>query len=265
ADEMAARAAASDIAALVPFTYQHMPMFAETKTLIDNGFLGNPHHLNLRYFAEYGLDPRYVWRFDKELAGSGVTGDLGSHCLFYAEWLFGPIVQISAVTGTFVERDPRPDGTDYEQVEDSVLMTARYQNGALGTIQACSVSWEGTPFGQTHHIDVHGSDGTVYAFSDWDTIQEIKTVKTGESGPALEYEWRSRWPDVRTDTVHNTYRDVFRETDVMARRWLNDIAEGKASTPNLSAGARVQHLVEAVLTSAADDGPMIDVDPTNCP
>ncbi|MGI9624434.1 MAG: Gfo/Idh/MocA family protein, partial [Acidimicrobiales bacterium] len=161
ADEMAARAAASDIAALVPFTYQHMPMFAETKTLIDNGFLGNPHHLNLRYFAEYGLDPRYVWRFDKELAGSGVTGDLGSHCLFYAEWLFGPIAQIGAVTGTFVERDPRPDGTDYEQVEDSVLMTARYQNGALGTIQACSVSWEGTPFGQTHHIDVHGSDGTV--------------------------------------------------------------------------------------------------------
>lgn len=262
ADRMAAHAATTDLVTMVPFTYQYMPMFTETKRLLDDGFLATPHHLNIRYFAQYGLDPSYAWRFDNEFAGSGVIGDLGSHCLFYAEWLFGPIEALGCTTGSFVDREPRPDGSTYAQAEDSSLITARYSSGAIGTIQACSVSWEGTPFGQTHHIDAHGSGGTIYATSDWDTVQEIRVLPTGESGPSRPMDWKDRWPGVRTDTVHNTYRDVFRSTDVMTRQWIHDIMAGRPSEPDLAAGARVQHLLDAALTSAAEDGRMLPVAPT---
>ena len=105
---------------MVPFTYQYMPIFAATKRLIDQGFLGTPHHLNLRYFTEFALDSSYSWRFDREIAGSGVIGDLGSHWLYYAEWLFGPIAELGCMSAAFVERDPRPDGSDYERSEDSM-------------------------------------------------------------------------------------------------------------------------------------------------
>ena len=39
------------------------------------------------------------------VAGSGVTGDLLAHCIDTAIWLNGPIVEVSAMTETFVKSD----------------------------------------------------------------------------------------------------------------------------------------------------------------
>ena len=259
ADSVATAAAGTDLRTMVPFTYQYMPIFAATKRLIDQGFLGRPHHLNLRYFTEFALDPSYSWRFDQELAGSGVIGDLGSHWLYYAEWLFGPIAELGCVSTAFVERDPRPDGSDYERSEDSCIISVRFANGALGTLQTCAASWEGTPFGQTHHIDAHGSDGTIYATSDWDTTQEVRVLARGDTGPSRPIDLHAQWPTLRFDTVHNTYRDIFRTTDVMARRWIDDIIAGRPCTPSLAAGARVQLLTDVALASAALDGRLLPV------
>lgn len=259
ADSMAAHAAGTGLCTMVPFTYQYMPIFAATKRLIDEGFLGRLHHLNLRYFAEFALDPSYNWRFDTEIAGSGVIGDLGSHWLYYAEWMCGPIAELGCVSAKFVERGPRPDGTDYERSEDSCSISVRFASGALGTLQTCAASWEGTPFGQSHHIDAHGSDGTVYATSDWDRRQEVRVLARGETGPPRPIDLTEQWPTVRFDTVHNTYRDIFRTTAVMARQWIDDIIAGRACTPDLAAGARVQHLTDLAVCSAALDGRLLSV------
>ncbi|MEM7285272.1 MAG: Gfo/Idh/MocA family oxidoreductase [Actinomycetota bacterium] len=261
ADEVAHMADAADAITMVPFTYQYMPMFAATKALIEDGFLGIPHHLNLRYFTEFAFDPTYSWRFDKEIAGSGVIGDLGSHWLFYAEWLFGPIAELGCLTASFVERERRPDGSDYDQTEDSCIMQVRFASGALGTLQTCAVSWEGTPFGQTHHLDAHGTGGTIYGFSDWDTVQEVRVLERGATGPAQPIDLPARFPDLRFDTVHNTYRDVFRRTDAMTRQWIHDVASDRPSTPDLVDGARVQHLIEVALASADDGGRLLPVRP----
>ena len=259
---MATEAAQSGLTTMVPFTYHYMPVFAATKQLIEQGFLGTPHHLNLRYFTEYALDSAYSWRFDKELAGSGVIGDLGSHWLFCAEWLLGPIAELGCVSAVFVDRDLRPDGSNYQRNEDSAVLSVRFANGALGTLQVCAVSWEGSPFGQTHHLDAHGSEGTIYAACDWDTKQEVRVLSRGDRGPSRPIDLSALWPQVRFDTVHNTYRDIFRTTDVMARRWISDIAAQRLSTPDLSVGARVQQLTDLAVASAAQDGRLISVPPT---
>lgn len=251
-----------DLVTMVPFTYRYMPMFAATKQLIDDGFLGAPHHLNLRYFTEFAFDPTYSWRFDREIAGSGVIGDLGSHWLHYAEWLFGPIAALGCTTANFIDREPRPDGTPYDQTEDSCIMSLRFANGALGTLQTCAVSWEGTPFGQTHHLDAHGTGGTIYASSDWDTTQEVRALARGDAGPARPIDLEAIFDGIRFDTVHNTYRDIFRTSPAMARQWIDDIAAGRPSDPDLSAGARVQHLIEVALDSASRDGRLL---PTTTP
>ncbi len=260
ADRLASLASETTLCTLVPFTYEHMPMFVATKQLIDDGFVGAVYHLSFRYFSSYGIATTYNWRFDREIAGSGVIGDLGSHALYYAHWLAGPITHVGCVHRTFAKRDPRLDGCRYTQVEDSAVMTVAFDNGAIGTLQVCSMSWEGTPFGQTHHLDLHGSNGTVYAHSDWDTVQEVRTLPLGTQGPAESLDLASRFPGVRFDTVHNTYRDVFRRTDVMARRWVDNIAAGRACSPDLAVGARVQHMIEAALHSANAGGQMVPVD-----
>jgi predicted dehydrogenase len=255
-EAIATKALETGAITMVPFTYHYMPVNRFVKRLIDEGFVGRPHHVNIRYYTEFGFDSSYSWRFDKELAGSGIIGDIGSHWIHLARWLLDDVeTSLTATSATFTDRANRPDGSDYERCEDSVAMTIKYSSGAYGVLQTCAVSWEGTPFGQTHHLEVHGDGGTIYATCDWDTVQEVRVLKRGELGPAKTVPIPDDiWNGARQDTVHNTYRDVFRRTDVMTRGWVSSIRDGRQITPDFTEGQAVQRVLDAVVASAAADG-----------
>ena len=44
-----------------------------------------------------------IWRLDKDVAGSGVAGDLVSHLLDTARYLIGDFAAVTALTKVFVE------------------------------------------------------------------------------------------------------------------------------------------------------------------
>jgi hypothetical protein len=67
------------------------------------------------------------------------------------------------------------------------------------------------------------------------------------------------WQGARRSPVHDTYRDVFRKGDSMARSWVDAVADRRPCQPDFAEGARVQALVEAAIASAASDGRLIDV------
>ncbi len=260
ANRMADKAAATGGITLVPFTYRYMPTFQFVKELVDDGFVGRPHHLNLRYYTGFARDTAYNWRFDDDLAGSGVLGDIGSHWLHVARWLLGEVVSIGCVSERFVPKDDRPDGTPYERGEDFAQMTVRFQSGAIGTLLVSAVCWEGTDFGQSHHLDLHGTDGTIYSLNDWSSVQEVRGLKAEETGPPPLLEIPDHiWGEARRDRVHDTYRDVFRVNQWMIGEWITAVAEGRQCEPDLREGARVQELLEVAVQSAKDGGRMIDV------
>ena len=255
AHEMAAAALRGNAITMVPFTYRFMPTNQFIKQLIVDGYVGQPYHLNMRYFAGYARDGAYAWRFDEAKAGTGVLGDLGSHWLDMARWFLGEVTAISAHRDSFVPREPRPDGSTYTQVEDSAVILARFESGASATLQVSAVCWEGTPFGQIHELDLHGSGGTLHALNDWDTIQEVRGLRAGESGPAHPLPIPDEaWRGAPRDHVHDTYRYIFRHTEAMTRQWVTAIADGHQIEPDFAVGTRVQELVAAAITSAATDG-----------
>ncbi len=252
---MAAAARRAGVTTMVPFTYRYMPTNQYVKSLLDDGYIGTPYSLNMRYFTGYGRDPAYVWRFDPERAGSGILGDLGSHWVDMARWLLGEVTAISASTFRFVDRAARPDGSQYEPAEDSALITARFASGAVASLQVSAACHEGGPFGQVHALDLHGSAGTVHTYTDWDRRQEVFGVRAGEAGPASPLTIPdSFWAGGPRERVHDTYRHVFRRTEAMTRGWVTAVAERRPVEPDLAAGARVQALIEAAQASAADDG-----------
>ena len=260
---MAEAATTSDSITLVPFTYRYMPTHQFVKRLIDDGFVGRPFHLNMRYFTGFAREGEYSWRFDTELAGSGVLGDLGSHWLHVARWLLGEVTEIGCISARFIDREPRPDGSDYERSEDSAQMTVRFENGAYGTLQVSAVCWEGTDFNQTHHLDLHGADGTVYAYNDWSDVQEVRGLRADEPGPAHVMEIPDDiWGGARRGRVHDTYRDVFRVDQRMIGEWVDAVRDQRSVdgplAPDLAEGARVQYLLELAGRSAAGDGRMLD-------
>ncbi|MEM7093259.1 MAG: Gfo/Idh/MocA family oxidoreductase [Actinomycetota bacterium] len=259
AEEMAAAAEAAGVITMVPFTYRYMPMNRWVRELVGNGYVGRPLHINARYYTSFGFETDYSWRFDREIAGSGIIGDLASHWIDLARWLLDDTeIEVSAISRNFVGRDSRPDGSAYEQMEDSAVLNVSYGSGAYGVLQTSAVCHEGTPFGQTHHLEIHGHRGTIYATCDWDRVQRVDGLRRGDTNGRQPLPIPEEiWGDVRRDVVHDTYRDVFRTTPAMTRGWIDAIAVGAdpASVgPSFADGLAVQRVLDAAVASAADRG-----------
>jgi predicted dehydrogenase len=154
--------------------------------------------------------------------------------------------------GHHVSREPRPDGKSYELGDDSAVMMLEFANGARGVLHLSSVAYEETPFGQTHHMEFHGSGGTLYSFTDWDKTQRVSGARDGEGAvhdlPIPDHIWGT----ARRDFVPDTYKDMFREHDFMARGFVTAIANDTSVEPAFRDGARIQRYLEAALLSARE-------------
>jgi predicted dehydrogenase len=189
---------------------------------------------------------------------------LGPHWLYLARLFFGEIKAVTCLLGHNVARAERPDGKPYERGDDSAMLLLEFESGAQGNIHVSAVSYEGTPFGQTHHIELHGSEGTLYSFTDWDKMQEVRGARAGEGMPKPIAIPAAIWGAARQDTVHNTYRDVFRLEDNMTRGFISAILEDKAVRPDFFDGLRIQQITDGAILSAREKR-RIEIDPPLLP
>jgi predicted dehydrogenase len=252
AKQMTDAAIQAGIKTMVPFTYRFMPASRYLKALVDEGYLGSLYHLNMRYYAGYARDGQYMWRFDAQESGAGVVGDLGTHWLYLAYWLFGEISAVTALLGSNVKRAPRPDGTSYTVGDDAAIMLVEFASGAQGVLHMSAVAYEATPFGQIHEMEFHGSEGTLHARTDWATIQQISGARVGEGMVKELIIPEAIWGNVRRDTVHNTYKDVFRQQDNMTRGFIQAIVDDTETSPDFTDGMKVQRVLDAALLSAKE-------------
>lgn len=252
ARRLADLAAAKGVSTMVPFTYRNMPGMRYLKELVDAGYIGQPYHLNMRYFAGYGRAGEYAWRFDLDVAGAALAGDLGSHLADYARWYFGEVESVTAEFGYAVPRAPRPDGTDYPRGEDSAIILLRFANGATGSLHVSSVALEPSPFNQYHGIELHGSAGTLHHVNDWDRVQRVTGSQAGE--PAVhDLPIPDRcWGGAPHNDVHETYKHVFRHQETQARAFVSAVAAGRPVKPDLADGLAVQRIVDAAVLSARE-------------
>ncbi len=252
AREMAEAAQHAGVITMVPFTYRFMPAARYVKELLDEGFLGRPYHIDMRYWAGYGRSGDYAWRFDLGEAGTGgVSGDLGSHWAYLARWYFGEVEAVTAVVSRLVLRGPRPDGAPYEAADDSAVIVVEFANGATGSLRVTSLAHEPGPFGQRHEWDLVGSGGTLHVLNDWVRTQRVLGIRDGE--PELrELPIPDRlWGGARRDLVHDTYKDTFRGEDHMTRAFVSAVAARRAASPDFADGLAVQRILEATARSAA--------------
>jgi predicted dehydrogenase len=125
----------------VAFNYRFVPAIRLARNLIDSGALGQIYHFRAMYLQEW-IMPHYgtpkIWRLDKEVAGSGAIGDLGAHIIDLGRFLVGEMKSVSAMTQTFIDERPLPDGsgTGKVDVDDAFVATVEFENGAIGTLEA---------------------------------------------------------------------------------------------------------------------------------
>ena len=118
---------AAGVKHMCAFNYRFVPAVRLAREIIESGELGDIQHFRGRYLQEWGTTEGDIWRFDKATAGSGSLGDLGAHVIDLARYLVGEISDVAAMTQTFIP------GRD---VDDAVESVVKFENGAVGTIEA---------------------------------------------------------------------------------------------------------------------------------
>jgi predicted dehydrogenase len=254
--ELAALAQERSAVTMVPFTYAFMPGFRYLSRLVAAGSVGDLHHVGLRYHTGYAASDDttgYSWKLDARRNPSGALGDIGSHFVYLALQLGGDVTAVTARLDTVGRHAPTdPGGAAYPVAPDTAAVVMEFANGAQGLLHASTVAYEGTSMDQRHVIEVHGSGGTLRYLVDWDDIQAVHGARIGEGPPRELPIPDDIWGDVRRGRVHDTYRDVFRTTDAMARGWARALGSGQRVRPDLSDGASVQRIIDACLRSSRE-------------
>ena len=231
----------------------HVQFYATTRyirELVNQGYIGRPYHLNLRYYTGYARTNEYRWRFDQGEAGSGVLGDLGSHFLFIAMQMYGEVYSVQCQLAQFQERGPRPDGKPYDRVDDVAALSLEFSSGAQGQVYVSAMCYEDTPFGQTHHMEFHGSEGTLYSFTDWDRVQQVAGARVGE-GAVRPLEIPSEYGRARGTTRYTTPIAIpFVSVTLWARGFITAIRERRPASPDFRDGLRVQRVLAAAALGA---------------
>jgi predicted dehydrogenase len=89
-----------------------------------------------------------AWRGTWALDGGGALMNQAIHSVDLLTWLMGPVVEIQANAATLAHVRI--------EVEDAVVATLRFANGALGVLEATTAAYPG----YLKRIEIHGSGGS---------------------------------------------------------------------------------------------------------
>ena len=256
----AARRAAPGALAMVGFNYRRVPAIALAASMIADGALGAIRHVRASYLQDWLSDPDAPasWRLQRQTAGSGALGDLGSHAVDLVLHLTGlDLTEVVAVTETFVAERPLPaaggsglsataaGGSVAVDVDDAFCALGRLAGGATVTLEATRVA---TGRKNALRLEINGTKASL-AF-DLERLNELvidegdaaarRLLVTEPDQPYVEG-W---WPPGHVLGWDHTFVHE-------ARDLLTAIAAGVQPRPSFDDGLRVQRVLSAVADSAA--------------
>jgi predicted dehydrogenase len=161
AQEMVAGAEAKGLKTGVNFAHRRTPAAMLAREILASGVLGPVHYVSAVYAAggsDYASRPG-TWRNQKELAGYGGLGDMGSHVLDMTMWwLDADVVDVTSTTRTYVpQRVSRATGQPMRvTTDDQGMLLMAYSNGAMGYL--CG-SYMFTGRGYDQRIEVYAANG----------------------------------------------------------------------------------------------------------
>lgn len=178
AREMAACARAKGVMTAVNFSHRNHDSAQKAVEIVHSGSLGRIMHVQCSYlqswlaskiWGDWRESATWLWRMSKKHGSAGALGDIGVHIYDMATYACGDIKEICCDIKTFKKEAEAIGDYDYE-ANDSFIAAVRFENGAMGVIQA--TRWAS---GYANHVtlDVSGDKGSI----NW--------VETRKDGPDL--------------------------------------------------------------------------------
>lgn len=145
---------------MICFSYRFKSAARYARELIRQGALGKIYHVYAQYLQSWAARDNmpFVWRFNKEITGSGVHGDLGSHMLDLIRFLIGDYVKVCAQAGTFINRRKDMESDEYHlvDVDDYCNYLAELKGGIPASFNITRFAYGR---GNYQRVEVYGSKG----------------------------------------------------------------------------------------------------------
>ncbi len=255
----------SGVINMVAFNYRRTPAVALAKKYIDEGRIGKILNFRGTYLQDWSADPNgpLSWRFQKDVAGSGTVGDIGTHVVDFARYLVGEISAVQAMVHTYVKERPLQQGNldklgasdksgsgpkGVVDVDDEMITLLKFQNGAVGSIEATR-----NAYGRNNFLtfEIHGSKGSIaFNYERMDELQvmfaddpaDARGFRTVYTGPNHPY-GHGLWPIPALGIGYG-------ETKIIeCYDFFNAIISGKQPSPSFEDGWRVSVIADAILES----------------
>jgi predicted dehydrogenase len=171
------------VPAMIGFSYRYTPAFRYARELVREGRIGRVRSFSAQYLQGWGAPPYntpYLWRFDPAVSGTGALGDLGSHMIDLARFLFGEFEELSARLQTLIPERPDPATGRMVRIEvdDFASFQARLTGGIAGVFQTTR---NAIGSGNQHEVSVYGDLGTIHASTeDPDRLVWIRLEDSGQ-------------------------------------------------------------------------------------
>jgi predicted dehydrogenase len=154
-DPLLAECARANVTLGVFFQDRTAPDLVWLKHVIAGGDLGAPllASASVRWYRSPEYYAGSAWRGTRALDGGGALMNQGIHTVDLLLWLFGPVARVSAIAKTALH---------HIEVEDTVVATLEFVNGALGTLEVTTAAYPGLP----RRLELTGSQGTIVVEGD---------------------------------------------------------------------------------------------------
>jgi predicted dehydrogenase len=239
------------------YNYRRLPAVTLAKQIVDSGKLGRIFHFRANFLQDWTINANLpqggegLWRMDAAVAGSGVLGDLLSHCIDTAMWLNGGIKDVTAMTETFIkERVHQLTGKVQEvTIDDACSFICHFNNGSLGL-------FESTRYARGHKalytFEINGANASIR----WD-LHDLNRLEYFDNADESNVKgWRSihvtdgdqpymdKWwvPGLGIGYEHSFVHQV--------ADFLKGLETGEPCSPTFSEAHETQKVCDAVQQSA---------------
>ncbi len=135
-------------------------------------------------YVKWHRTPEYYqsgkWRGTWEFDGGGALMNQGIHSVDLLQWYMGDVEFVQSITGNFRHKNI--------EVEDTVVSTVKFVNGALGTIECSTAVFPGA----LKRLEIMGTEGTAVMVDndliEWKFVNEKETGDTENDKNGAENE-----------------------------------------------------------------------------
>ena len=225
---------------MVNLSYRNVAELHKARELVAAGTIGTVKHIEASYlqgwvaardWADPSIEGPWLWRLSKGHGSNGTLGDIGIHILDFTTFAAGTdIASMNCRLQTFDKVPGDKMGEYVLDANDSFIISAEFDNGAIGTIH--SSRWA-SGHSNDQRLRLYGEKGGLeLSHGHWGSLLRICVGADVATGT---------WQEVKAEPVQTNYQ-----------RFAEAVRTGVQTEPSFRHAAKLQQVLDLALVADLD-------------